>query len=145
MGRRLLILGGSALLLAGCGGEKRQQDVAGGLYHRGAVAACLRANDFTVSMREEDVEFIAFTATGGGLRAWENGTNNQVDVILAFGNSNADAQQTLKAIKRFAKRPPLFRWRARRANAVIMFASRPSEKNEQLLYRCLNRSVRPIH
>ena len=141
MGRSLLILGGCALLLAGCGGSEKKE-VAGGLYRRGPVAACLRANDFTVSMREQDVNFIAFTATGGGMRAWQNGTNRQVDLILAFGQSNADARQTLKAIKRFALRPPLFRWRARRANAVILFATRPSQRNEQLLLRCLNRSVR---
>ena len=144
MGRRLLIFCGCALLLAGCGDEKRQQDAAGGLYHRGGVAACLRANDFTVSTKERDVNFIAFTATGGGMRAWENGTKRKVDLILAFGQSNDDARQTMKAIKRFASRPPIFRWRARRANAVILFATRPSQKNERLLYRCLNRSVRPI-
>ena len=143
MGRRLLILCGCALLLSGCGGKKKQEAV-GGLYHRAPVAACLRTHDFTVSTRQEDVNFIAFTATGGGLRAWENGTNHQVDLILAFGQSNADARQTLRAIKRFALRPPIFRWRARRANAVILFATRPSQRNEALLLRCLNRSVRSV-
>src|SRR5215212_4026834 len=109
MGRRLLILGGCALLLAGCGDEKKAEPP-GGLYRLGPVAACLRTNDFTVSTRERDVNFIAFTATGGALRAWENGTNHQVDLIVAFGQSNADARQTLRAIKRFALRPPIFRW-----------------------------------
>jgi hypothetical protein len=141
MGRRLLMLGGCVLLLAGCGGKKKEAEV-GSLYKRGPVAACLRAHNFTVSTRLKDINFIAYTATGGGLRAWENGTNRQVDMILAFGQSGADARQTLKAMKRFANRPPIFRWRIRRANAVVSFAYRPSRKNEELLLRCLNGSIR---
>jgi len=101
----------------------------------------LRAHNFTVSTQLKDINFIAYTATGGGLRAWENGTNRQVDLILAFGQSGADARQTLRAMKRFANRPPIFRWRIRRANAVVSFAYRPSRKNEELLLRCLNASI----
>jgi hypothetical protein len=141
MGRRLLMLGGCALLLSGCGGRKKEAEV-GSLYKRGPVVSCLRAHNFTVSTQLKDINFIAYTATGGGLRAWENGTNRQVDLILAFGQSGADARQTLRAMKRFANRPPIFRWRIRRANAVISFAYRPSTKNQQLLVRCLNASVR---
>ena len=134
------MLGGCALLLAGCGGKKKEADV-GSLYKRGPVASCLRAHNFTVSTQLKDINFIAYTATGGGLRAWENGTNRQVDLILAFGQSGADARQTLRAMKRFANRPPIFRWRIRRANAVVSFAYRPSHKNEELLLRCLNASI----
>ena len=140
MGRRLVIVGGCALLLAGCGGTKKEAEV-GSLYKRGPVISCLRGHNFTVSTQLRDVNFIAYTATGGGLRAWENGTNRQVDLIVAFGQSSADARQTLKGMKRFANRPPIFRWRIRRANAVVSFAYRPSQKNEQLLLSCLNGSI----
>ena len=143
MGRRLLIVCGFALLVAGCGGKKQAAEPPGGLYHRGPVISCLRAHDFTVSTRLNDVNFIAYTATGGGLRAWENGTNKQVDLILAFGQSNDDAKQTLHAMARFARKPPIFRWRQRRANAVTLFAYRPSQRNLHLVQSCLDDSIRP--
>jgi len=137
--RWLLILGGCALLAAGCGGSKKQ-DV-GNLYKLGGASACLRDHGFRVSTSENDVGFVAYTATGGGMRAWENGTNGRVSLILAFGQSGDDAKQTLAAVKRFAKRPPIFRWRARRGNAVILFAYRPSLANQRLVVRCLENSV----
>lgn len=141
MGRRLLLLGalgGCALLVAGCGGKKRE---AGYLYKRDPVVPCLRSHNYTVSTQEKDVNFIAYTATGGGLRAWENGTGHKVDLILAFGRSATDAKQTMKAVKRFALRPPIFRWRIRRANVVILYAYKPSQENRSLLVDCLNRSI----
>ena len=141
MGRRLLILSGCALLLAGCGGKKQAQEPPGGLYRRAPVISCLRAHNFTVSTSLDDVNFVAYSATGGGLRAWENGTHKQVDLILAFGQSNDDARQTLHAMERFAKKPPIFRWRQRRANAVTLFAYRPSQRNLRLVQSCLNRSI----
>src|ERR1041384_3912748 len=116
MGRRLLMVSGCVLLLAGCGGKKQAEEPIGGLYRRAPVISCLRAHNFTVSTRLNDVNFIAYSATGGGLRAWENGTHKQVDLILAFGQSNADARQTLHAIKRFARRPPIFRCAERRSH-----------------------------
>jgi hypothetical protein len=143
MGRRLLIVSGCVLLSAGCGGNKKAEEPVGGLYHRGPVISCLRAHDFTVSTSLNDVNFVAYSATGGGLRAWENGTHKQVDLILAFGQSNDDARQTLRAMERFAHRPPIFRWRQRRANAVTLFAYRPSRRNIRLVQSCLNGSVTP--
>jgi hypothetical protein len=140
MGRRLLILGGCALLVAGCGGSKKQE--VGNLYKLGGASACLREHGFRVSTKEKDVGFVAYTATGGGLRAWEKRTNGRVSLILAFGQSGDDAKQTLVAVKRFARRPPIFRWRARRANAVILFAYRPSLKNQRLVVNCLEKSAR---
>src|SRR5262245_28670889 len=144
MGRRLVIVSGCVLLLAGCGGKKKAEEPAGGLYRRGPVISCLRAHNFTVSTNLQAVNFVAYSATGGGLRAWENGTHNRVDRILAFGQSNADAKQTLRAMERFAKKPPIFRWRQRRANAVTLFAYRPSRRNLQLVQRCLDASVRQV-
>ncbi len=102
---------------------------------------CLRKHNFTVSTSEKDVNFIAYSATGGGLRAWQNGTRHKVDLILAFGQSLQDAKQTMKAVRRFALTPPIFRFRLVRANVVIMWAYRPSKAHQALLLDCLNSSV----
>jgi hypothetical protein len=145
MARRLVFLClsiGCALLLAACGGSKKtQQSYVGAVYSRGPVAKCLRSHGFTVSTNEHDMNFIAYTATGGGLRAWKPKKHRKLDLILAFGADGADAQQTMKAVKRFALQSAIFRYRARRANAVMLWAYRPSPKNKQLLYNCLNSSV----
>jgi hypothetical protein len=141
MGRRLVLalLGCAALFaLAGCGGGKKHST---NVYSRGPVIKCLRGHDFTVSTSLKDVNFIAWSAPGGGLRAWENGTHHKVDLILAFGHSVADARQTMKAVRRYALRPPIFRYRIIRANVVILWAYRPSKKKQALLLDCLNRSV----
>ena len=140
MGRRLVLasLGCAAVLLvAGCGGKKHTTNV----YSRGPVITCLRKHDFTVSTSLKDVNFIAWSAPGGGLRAWQKGTRHKVDLILAFGHSVADARQTMKAVRRYALRPPIFRYRLIRANVVIMWAYRPSQAHKKLLLDCLNSSV----
>jgi len=140
MGRRhLIFLACCVLLLAGCGSKKTT--FVGHVYHRDAVATCLRAHGFTVSTSEKDMNFIAYTATGGGLRAWRPKVHRKVDLILAFGANGEDARQTIRGIKRFALRPPLFRFRLRNANAVILWAYRPSKANKTLLSSCLAYSV----
>jgi hypothetical protein len=68
--------------------------------------------------------------------------HRKTDVILAFGADGADAQQTIRAIRRFAPRPPLFRYRLRNANVVILWAYRPSKAKKLLLAKCLAVSVR---
>jgi hypothetical protein len=138
--RQLILIACGALLLAGCGGTKKTTFV-GHVYHRDAVATCLKAHGFTVSTSEKDMNFIAYTATGGGLRAWKPKVHRKVDLILAFGADGADAQQTVRAIRRFALRPPLFRFRLRNANVVILWAYRPSKVNKLLLNKCLAASV----
>ena len=133
------MLGGCALLLAGCGGKKKEAEV-GSLYKRGPVISCLRAHDFTVSTQLKDVNFIAYSATGGGLRAWENGTHRQVDLIVAFGQSSADARQTLKGMKRFAQPaadlpladPPRERGRLVRLQAVAEERAAPPALPQRL-------------
>jgi hypothetical protein len=140
MGRRhLIFLVCCALLLAGCGSKKNT--FVGHVYHRDAVATCLRSHGFTVSKSEKDMNFIAYTATGGGLRAWKPKKHRKADLILAFGANGDDAKQTVRAIKRFALRPPLFRYRLRNANVVILWAYRPSQANKALLSSCLDASV----
>jgi hypothetical protein len=144
MVRRIALLTSCcALLVTGCGGGGgKQRGAVGEVYKRDGVAACLREQGFTVSTAEKDMNFIAYTATGGGLRAWKPKRHRKVDVILAFGADGDDARQTLTAIKRFARRTPLFRFRLRKANAVILWAYRPSLANRAMLDRCLAESAR---
>jgi len=137
MDRRLILVVVGALVLAGCGGGKSKPQVAGPAYTRGPTVACLSAHGFEVSTLEKDVNFIAFAAPGGGLRARKKG----VDVIIAFGQNGRDRKQILKAVHRFARRPPIFRYRIGKANIVILWAYRPSEKNKALLDRCLARQT----
>ena len=140
MSRRVAILSVCcSLLLAGCGGSKTATFV-GQVYKRGPVAKCLAAHGFTVSTSEKDMNFIAYTATGGGLRAWKPKVHRKVDLILAFGANGEDAKSTMNGVKRFALRSAIFRFRLRKANAVILWAYRPSKKNKKLLDRCLNTS-----
>jgi hypothetical protein len=87
------------------------------------------------------MNFIAYTATGGGLRAWKPKKHRKIDLILAFGADGEDAKATMTAVKRFALQSPIFRFRLRRANAVILWAYRPSEANKAMLFSCLNSSV----
>jgi hypothetical protein len=133
MARRLALLSCCCcLLLTGCGSKKAA--FVGEVYSRGPVAKCLAAHGFTVSTSEKDMNFIAYTATGGGLRAWKPKVHRKVDLILAFGADGDDARQTMTAIK------PLFRFRLRKANAVILWAYRPSQANVAMLDGCLNAS-----
>src|SRR2546425_10899246 len=80
MGRRLILLFACALLVAGCGGKSKPH-VFGAVYGRAPTAACLRAKGFKVSTKERAVNFIAYAAPGGGLRARKKGG----DLIIAFG------------------------------------------------------------
>ena len=141
MGRRVVFLSFfCALVLTGCGGSKEQAPV-GEVYKRAGVATCLRSHGFTVSFQEKDMNFIAYTATAGGLRAWKPKKHRKTDLILAFGADGEDAKQTMRAIRQFALRPPLFRFRLRKANAVILWAYRPSVANVALLDGCLRQSA----
>jgi hypothetical protein len=144
MGRRVVFLSFlCALVLTGCGGSKQQAAPVGEVYKRAGVATCLRSHGFTTSTSEKDMNFIAYTATAGGLRAWKPKKHRKTDLILAFGADGEDAKQTLRAIRQFARRPAIFRFRLRKANAVILWAYRPSAKNVALLDGCLRQSATP--
>ncbi len=134
MGRRLILLFACALL-AGCGGKAKPK--IGNVYTLQPTAACLRADGFNVSTKEKDVNFIAFAAPGGGLRA----RTKKLDLIIAFGQNGHDRKQIMKAVKRFARRPPIFRYRIGRANIVILWAYRPSAKDKAILDGCLTQQV----
>ena len=136
MGRRLILVVACALLVAGCGGKSKPH-VLGAVYGRTPTAACLRAKGFKVSTKERDINFIAYAAPGGGLRARKKG----VDLIIAFGLNGNDRHQIMVAVKRFARRPPIFRYRIGRANIVILWAYRPSPKNKAILDKCLARQT----
>jgi len=135
MGRRLIVLFACALVVAGCGGKAKPK--VGTVYTLQPTAACLRAHGFTVSTKEKDVNFIAFAAPGGGLRA----RTKKADLIIAFGQNGRDRRQIMKAVKRFARRPPIFRYRIARANIVMLWAYRPSKRQKAILDGCLSQQV----
>ena len=136
MGRTLLILGGCVLLLAGCGGSKKQQS--GRVYTRGPSARCLRSHGFHVSTRQKDVGFIAYSASDGGLRA----RKGRVDVIVAFGGGAIERHQIVLGAGRFARHSQIFAYRVGRANVVMMWAYPPSQEATSELIGCLATSVR---
>ena len=134
MGLRQILLFACALLLAGCGNSKHE---VGNIYRLRPTAACLRDHGFNVSTKEKDVNFIAFAAPGGGLRA----RTKRADVIIAFGLNGKDRHQIMVAVKRFARRPPIFRYRIGRANIVMLWAYRPSKQDKATLDGCLAKQV----
>ena len=137
MGRRLILLFACALLVAGCGGKTKPPSGFGNVYKLRPTAACLREHGFKVSTKEKDVNFIAFAAPGGGLRA----RSKRVDLIIAFGRNGNDRHQIMVAVKRFALRPPIFRYRIGRANIVMLWAYRPSANDKAILDDCLNQQT----
>lgn len=138
MGRRALIWPALLALLAGCGsgGGSTGVRAVGPVYRRAPTQACLRAHGFSISNKVKRVGFVAFTSVGGGLRATK-GTGE--DVIMAFGNDGADAQQTLAAIRNNPKlrQSSIFRYRRRAANVVLFWAYRPPRKASKLVDSCL--------
>jgi hypothetical protein len=134
VGRTLLILGGCALLLAGCGGSKHPS---GRVYRLGPSARCLRSHGFAVSTKQKDVGFIAYSASGGGLRA----RKGRVDVIAAFGGGAIERHQIVLGVKRFARQSQIFAYRVGRANVLMMWAYPPSQEAKSALIACLATSV----
>jgi hypothetical protein len=134
VGRTLLILGGCVLLLAACGGSKPR---AGRVYSVGSTARCLRSEGFTVSTRQKDVGFIAYSASGGALRA----RKGRLDVIVAFGGGAIERHQILLGVGRLARQSQIFAYRIGRANVVMMWAYAPARQAQTALIGCLNTSV----
>ena len=142
MGRRLLPLVLCCALVAGCGGDDdaapRPAAPDAPRYTRAATQACLKREGFRIATTTKAVGFIASTAVGGALRA----KKGRADVIMAFGADGNDAAQTLKGIKRFrkTKQSKIFRFRLRRANAVVLWAYRPTPAQQRTVYGCLQPS-----
>jgi hypothetical protein len=137
----LILAACGVLALAACGGTKKAQVAVSSVFTRAPVATCLESHGFSTSTSEKDMNFIAFTATGGGLRAWKPKVHRKSDLILAFGADGDDAAQTIKAIRRFAKKSKVFRYRLRNANVVILWAYRPTKADTTVLRDCLRASI----
>jgi hypothetical protein len=96
------------------------------------------SHGFAVSTTQRDVGFIAYSASGGGLRA----RKGRLDVIVAFGGGAIERHQILLGVHRLARQSQIFAYRIGRANLVMMWAYPPSTDAQSALIRCLNTSVR---
>lgn len=69
---------------------------------------------------------------------------------MAFGANGADAAQTLTAYRpnspiagfKKVRQSPIFRYRQRKANVVILFAYRPEKREKKAVYACLTERAR---
>jgi hypothetical protein len=117
----------AAAALAGCGGDEEPD-----AYRLAPTRDCLRSENVVVTTH--DLDFVARTALGGGLRA--NLARNEV--VLAFGSSRADARALERAYRRFGgKRVPLEDVLMRERNVVLVWAGKPSPEDLDRVTGCL--------
>jgi hypothetical protein len=118
-------------IAGGCGGGG---DDGNGLYQLASAKRCLESVD-GVHVTTANLDVVASTALGGALRA--RFPDNEV--IVAFGGSLEDAEQTERAYRRFApKRLRIQDVLHRNANAVLLWGTSPSRHDEAAVRRCLD-------
>jgi hypothetical protein len=115
---------------AGCGGDDEPE-----LYRLEPTRACLTSENVVVSQR--DLDFVASTALGGGLRA-RLGRN---EVVLAFAEDEEDGAAIEQAYRRFAgENIGLSDVLMRDRNVVLVWAGKPSEQDLDRITSCLKGS-----
>jgi hypothetical protein len=118
-------------VLSGCGGEDRPD--------RGALeeeAACLENAGASVTVDEDQLDFVANTALGGAMKATVAGNV----VTIAFGETQAGARRLERAYRRFAGEGVRRRLRKvleRRGTAVLLWTAPPVAGDRATVARCL--------
>jgi hypothetical protein len=126
--RALPALVAAGILLAGCGGDEEPDR-----YTLEATQACLEEED--VSTSSSDLDFVASTALGGALVA-HPGDNR---VVLAFGDTPADAVRTVRAYRTFAgRRIPLQDLLFQERNTVLLWEEPPTPEQARTIGECLD-------
>ena len=125
--KRIAALGLVVAMLGACGGNDPPEHVS-----LGPTEACLEAAGVPVSRK--DLDFVASTALGGGLRARPDANS----VTIAFGESADDALRIEQAYQQFSGPDiPLHDLLSRDRNAVLLWEEPPSEEQRNLVTGCL--------
>ena len=126
-GKTLIGVLASVLVVGGCGGRLP-------VYELEATKRCLEEQGLTVSTRNQDLDFVALTALGGGLR-----TKVDDKVLgMAFGETAEDGERIENAYRRFApKGYPIQDVIRRDRNAVMLWALPPTPEEHGLVTGCL--------
>jgi hypothetical protein len=119
------------LVLAACGGGG-----GGGSASREPTASCLRSSGAdNVSTAKDDLDYVAQTASAGGIQATVSGTT----VTIALGRTEEDAKRLEAAYKIFAEGfgVPVDDVLKRKGNAVIMWDATPTNEQSGKVEDCL--------
>jgi len=135
--RRTLPLAlGLVALLAACGPAQGPPD---DFYEVETTRDCLEDAGFRISTDPDDVGFITLAAPAGGFLAVYPGGKNRL--TIAFGNTNEEAQQIVKAFQAQAQtsqeRRRLRTLLEGQGNAVLVWISEPTDDDRELVRNCL--------
>jgi hypothetical protein len=123
-------------LLAACGPTQGPPD---DFYEVEPTRDCLKDAGFRITTERDEIGFITETAPAGGFRAYLPDEKNSL--TIAFGNTNEEAQQMVRAFQA-AARTEQERRRLRsllegQGNAVLVWISEPTLADQELVRGCL--------
>jgi len=128
--RRLSILLGTSLLLAGCSSGEPSS------FKAGPTAGCLKGDGYSVTTDDAKLGVVAANAPNGGLLATESGNA----LTIAFAQDSDDAIKTAAAVKRFAPkklRPHISDVMRIQKNAVLLWTVTPPQDELNKVFACL--------
>lgn len=119
--------------LSACGGDGGGGG--DGTFGRDASATCLRDAGADVSTAKADLDFVAETASAGGIHATVDGGT----VTIAFGRTDNDAERLEAAYKAFGEGfdVPVDDILKREGNVVVMWDATPTDKQASTVEGCL--------
>jgi hypothetical protein len=119
--------------LSACGGDGGGGG--DGTFSRDASATCLRDAGADVSTAKADLDFVAETASAGGIHATVNGGT----VTIAFGRTDNDAARLEAAYKAFGEGfdVPVDDILKRDGNAVLYWDATPTDEQASTVEGCL--------
>lgn len=128
--RRVALLVGLGLLVAGCGAAEPS------VYKAEGTAKCLRGAGYRVTTEDAKVGVVAAAAPNGGLLAYEPGNA----LTIAFGENSDDALAIQRAFRRFAPkklRPHITDVMRTQKNAVLLWTITPPIEEQNKVFGCL--------
>jgi hypothetical protein len=128
--RRVALLVGLGLLIAGCG------DTEPSVYKADGTAECLREEGYRVTTDPRRIGVVAAAAPNRGLRAYEPFNT----LTIAFGASSDDALGIQRAFRRFAPkrlRPHISDVMRTQKNAVLLWTVTPPMDKMNEVFACL--------